>query len=73
MSVIGAPNNDGGVRKANPPKTSSLIPGGQNLTSPILARLEVDVVRTAQFTALFVLDVSRLLKGVSGTAEAALH
>src|SRR5665647_3200076 len=43
----------------------------QNLTAFVHAGLQVDVVRTAQFTGILVLDIGRALERVGRTAHAA--
>src|SRR5690606_6107097 len=44
----------------------------QNLAAAVHARLQVDVVWTAQLTGILVLDVGRSLQGIGRTAHAAL-
>src|SRR5271166_1952065 len=43
----------------------------QNLAAAIHAAFEVDVVRTAQFARILVLDIGRRFEGVGGAAHAA--
>src|SRR6476661_2351228 len=43
----------------------------QNLPALILAGLEVDMVRPAQLAGILVLDISRFLQGIGGTAHPA--
>ena len=55
-------------------RTASGVSAGlQHLATAIHAGLQVDVVRTAQFAGVLVLDVGRGGEGVSGAAETALH
>ena len=45
----------------------------QNLTAIIHAGLQIDVVRTAQFAGILVLDIARGGESVGRATEAALH
>src|SRR5438552_16452656 len=48
-----------------------LRPGLENLTAPIHAGLEIDVVRPPQFPGILVFDIGRVLQRIGRTAHSA--
>ncbi|SOR28840.1 protein of unknown function [Methylorubrum extorquens] len=73
-SLAGHPLRRRGPRGAVGARAVALRLGGlhlQNLTAAVHAGLQVDVVRTAQFARVLVLDIGRGLEGVGGAAHAA--
>ena len=68
------PNNISHVHRPDDRRTESGVSAGlQHLATAIHAGLQVDVMRTAQFAGVLVLDVGRGGEGVGGAAETALH
>src|SRR4249919_3098887 len=67
----GKPSMNMAQLSPNPPLALCLGLGLQDLTALIHSGLQVDVVRTAQFAGILVLDIGRPLERVGGAAHAA--